>query len=341
VAGAFLVVAFTVVAAAVPSARAAEHGKDWQHALQVVANLRQSHGRKPVVVLLGGSSARECTVSDVAWARQIRRRSGIDTVTYNAGSKHRTYSEDLALVRLLPRNGKTLVYIGVNLGRFCLGVTPAAVRLPRARPLPLHRQQHVYSSDHILSASAKRSYVSYWLDQRYPNFLANYANELAVLERIILACKRRSLHVALVDLPRDLPAIGETLDAAVGRYHGGCSRLAARYHIAWLTFCASCGFKDDDFFDLFHLVEPGRTKYQSVLTNKTIRLLERYGMTTAESGNGEDSTASPSPSPVESSSAARPSQERGTPSTPERLLIATAVVLAVIGLTYRRRRRAT
>jgi len=86
----------------------------------VVANLRQSHGRKPVVILLGGSSARECTVSEAAWASQIRRRSGIIVVTYNAGSKHRTYSEDLALVKLLPRRGGTLLRIGVNLGRWRL-----------------------------------------------------------------------------------------------------------------------------------------------------------------------------------------------------------------------------
>ena len=303
--------------------------------------MRQSHGRKPVVILFGGSSARECTVSDAAWASQIRRRSGIDAVTYNAGSKHRTYSEDLELVKLLPRRGDTLVYIGVNLGRFCLGVAPATVRLPRARPLPQHRQQHVYSSDRILSASIKRSYVAYWMEYRYPNFTTHYEDELAVLERIVRTCKRRGLHVALVDLPRDLSAIGDAFEEPVGRYHESCARLAARYHIAWLAFCASCDFKDHDFFDIFHLVEPGRRKYQSVLSDKTIRLLDRYGMTAEGDDADEDPRASPSPSPAMSSSRASTAGQRregGSPSTSARLLIVTALVLAGIGIASAARR---
>ena len=36
--------------------------------------------------------------------------------------------------------------------------------------------------------------------------------------------------------------------------------------------------RDRDFFDIFHLVEPGRVKYQSILSDKTIRLLKKYRM---------------------------------------------------------------
>jgi hypothetical protein len=323
------------VSAATPSlAHAVERGKDWQHSLQVVANLRRSRGRAPAVVLLGGSSARECTVSDTAWARQIRRRSGFDVTVYNLGSKHRTYSEDLEFVKLLPRGGDTLVYIGVNLGRFCLDVQPASVRLPRAETLPKHRHQHVYSSDHIQNAFTKRSYVSYWMQHRYPEFAANYESELAVLERIIRVCKRRGLRVALVDLPRDLPTIGDAFAVPVGRYHAGCARLAAKYEVSWLTFCAACDFEDDDFFDIFHLVEPGRVKYQSVLSDKTIRLLKRYGMVSGAASASASVTPAPS-LPVEHAAA----EDESSAAVRAYIAAVAATMIVTIAVSYEVGRR--
>ena len=118
-------------------ARGNDYGKDWQHCVQVVANLRAQHPKVPLVVLLGGSSARECTVLDDDWERQIERRSGYVVDAYNLGSKHRTYAQDLAFVKLLPADVPTIVYIGVNLGRFCLPPGSASITLPRPRPLPV------------------------------------------------------------------------------------------------------------------------------------------------------------------------------------------------------------
>lgn len=284
--------------------RGNDYGMDWQHAVQVVANLRVKKPTVPLVVLLGGSSAREATVLDDHWERQIERRSGYVVDAYNLGSKHRSYAQDLAFVKLLPAGVPTIVYIGVNLGRFCLPVRPASVTLPKARPLPYY-PQHVYHKDRIQGWSTKKYYVSYWLSARYPEFRANYARELAMLEKIIRAAKSRHLRVALVDLPRDLPVIGPAFDGPVSRYHAGCSALARRYDIPWLHFNAAAKFTDRDFFDIFHLVEPGRLKYQSLLSDRTIRLLKKYRMP-----KPQPPSPSPSPSPSQSPS---PS---GSPSTP-------------------------
>ncbi len=270
--------------------RGSDYGKDWQHCVQVIANLRAERPPVPLVVLLGGSAARECTVLDDHWERQIERRSGYVVDAYNLGSKHRSYAQDLAFVKLLPSNTPTIVYIGINLGRFCLPVRPASVKLPRPRPLPRYTQ-HVYSKKRIQSKSQKRYYVSYWLSRRYPEFRANYRRELAMLEKIIRACKKRRLRVVLLDLPRDLPAIRSSFKVPVSRYQNGCKRLAREWGIPWLHFNAACKFVHRDFFDIFHLVEPGRVKYQSILSTKTIRLLKKYRMPKPQP------TPSPSPSP--------------------------------------------
>jgi hypothetical protein len=276
--------------------------RDWRHCVQVVANLRHKHPKVPLVVLLGGSSARECTVLDDDWERQIEKRSGYVVDAYNLGSKHRSYAQDLAFVKLLPRGVPTIVYIGVNLGRFCLPAGATTITLPRARPLARY-PQHVYHANRIQSRSTKQYYVRYWLTARYPAFNAHFSSALATLQRIIRVCRRRHLRVALLDLPRDLPVIGSALNGPVSRYQAGCAALAGRWSIPWLHFVGAAHFSDRDFFDIFHLVEPGRVKYQSILSDRTIRLLKKYGMPKPEPPSPSPSpSASPSPSPSPSAS---------------------------------------
>ncbi len=278
-----------------------DYGWDWKHVVQVVANLRAKPPKAPLVVLLGGSSARECTVLDPDWTAQLQRRARAKVIAHNLGSKHRTYSQDLAFVKLLPRV-PTIVYIGINLGRFCLTVQPTTVHLPP--PGPLHTySQHVYTRSRIQSLAQKRAYVAQWMQVRYPNFLANYAAELRVLEELIQTCKARGLHVVLLDLPRDQQAIGSSFNAPVGRFYAGCARLAKRYDIPWVHFVGRARLVTTDFYDIFHLVEPGRVKYQSLLSDTSVNLLRKYHMIGATPSPSPSPSISPSPSPSVSSSA--------------------------------------
>jgi hypothetical protein len=256
--------------------RYAEPGRDWRHCVQMVANLRAEPLEVPVVILLGGSSARESTIDDAHWSAQIERRGGGTVQAYNLGSKHRTFRQDLEFVKLLPKT-PSIVYIGINIGRFCAGPTNPTITLPAPGPDGVY-YQHRYTYTKIQSTSRKRAHVAYWMQRRYPEFKKNYAYNIRILERIILACQRRGLRVALVDLPRDLPVIGRSFDAAVTKYRTGCKRLARKYDVPWLNFLRESRFVNRDFFDIFHTVEPGRAKYQRLLSARTVRLLTLYGM---------------------------------------------------------------
>ena len=250
----------TLIAPLGEELRGNDHGMDWQHCVQVVANLRAKQPEVPLVVLLGGSSARECTVLDDDWERQIERRSGYVVDAYNLGSKHRSYAQDLAFVKLLPADVPTIVYIGVNLGRFCLPVSssvrsrcPAprpAVPLPTARVLQQAHPELLHEA--LLRLVLARGPL--------PGVPRQLRSELGMLQKIIRACKRRHLRVALLDLPRDLPVIGSSFDGPVSRYHAGCASLARTWDVPWLHFNAAARFADRDFFDIFHLVEPGRAQ---------------------------------------------------------------------------------
>jgi hypothetical protein len=150
----------------------------------------------------------------------------------------------------------------------------------------------VYSVEKkVQTPATKRFYVDYWLERRWPEFKSRYAYNLGLLESVIQACVARGLHPVLVDLPRDLAIIGHAFDKPVATYKASCVRLSRKYGIPWLTFVRTADLKDSDFFDLFHLVEPGRVKYQRVLSQKTARLLDKYGL------DQPQPTPSPTPSP--------------------------------------------
>ncbi len=276
------------------AAHARALSKDRIHCLQIVANLRAEPPEQPVVILLGGSSARESTIDDHNWAAQILRQHGPTVVAYNLGSRNDTFELDREIAESLPKDMPAIVYIGINIGRFCNSPSDPLLNLPDPEiPAPAY-YQHVYSKERIQSASLKRYYVKYWLTRRWPEFKARYSYNMRVVESVVKTCIRRGLHPVLVDLPRDLPIIGHSFDSPAATYKAGCKRVAAKYHIPWLTFVAAAGFVDHDFFDIFHLVEPGRSKYQHLLSEKTVTWLGKYGL------NPEPTpTPTPSPSPTE------------------------------------------
>ena len=277
------------------AAHAGALSKDRIHCLQIVANLRAEPPKQPVVILLGGSSARESTIDDYNWAAQILRRGGPTVLAYNLGSRNDRFELDREIAERLPRDMPAIVYIGINMGRFCHSPSDPTLSLPDPEiPAPAY-YQHVYSIyKRIQSASLKRYYVKYWLIRRWPEFKAHYSYNIRVVESVVKTCIRRGLHPVLVDLPRDLPIIGHSFDSPLYTYKAGCKRLAAKYHIPWLTFVATARFVDRDFFDIAHLVEPGRVKYQHLLSEKTVTLLDKYGLKDPE----PTPTPSPTPSPT-------------------------------------------
>lgn len=69
-----LVAALLALAWPTGAAKALTTDSGWFHVLDVVAALNETPPEIPLVVLLGGSAARESTVSDGDWAAQVQRR---------------------------------------------------------------------------------------------------------------------------------------------------------------------------------------------------------------------------------------------------------------------------
>jgi len=272
----------------------AEATPDYRHALQVVADLQQYPPDVPLVVLLGGSSQRSSTVSDLSLTRQIRARTGYRMVAFNLGSKERLLTTDRRLVGLLP-DVHPLVYIGVNMGRFCQGLGDPAVRLPdpsSQAPAPGQRSPQAIDP---LGDSRKCQMVAEWMQERWPAFRKNYRHELGVLESAVKFSQAQGQHPVIIDLPRNMTIMGHQLDRPLDLYHAGCRAIARRNHIPYIQFQGKVGLGNKDFRDLWHLLPQSRIRWQTQLAATTAVLMKRYGMRP---------TPSPSPSPSESASPA-------------------------------------
>lgn len=256
-------------------------GTEWQHVLQVITNLRASPPDEPVVLLFGGSAARESTVSDVRWQTQVRRRTGHEVLCFNLGSNVQSFADDVRLVRQLPDAARTplLIFIGVNPGRFCLAATEPSVPLPpTASPLP-SVDRHRYDRLKAKSSLQKKALVAKWLQDRYPVFKRWYSYNLRQLALLVETCQSRGIRPVLLDLPRNASIVGHALDEAVSTYRSDCRRLAAEHDIPWVGYMDATGLANRDFYDLWHMLDgPGRRRWQRMLSETTAALLREYGM---------------------------------------------------------------
>jgi hypothetical protein len=249
--------------------------RDWLRSLFVVSDLGTHPPQTPVVLLLGGSSARESTISDRSWSDEIVRRGGPRVVTRTLASRNQIFAQDLHLVELLP-SAPTLVFIGVNVGRFFADPTTAF----RAEPGPYEPPfQHRYSKRRILSPERKAGVAADWMVRFYAPFSERFATNLSWLEKVVATCLERGLRPVMLDMPRNTAVIGDRLDIPIGEYSRACEELATRYRVPFISFVSRAGLVSSDFFDIAHLVEPGRAKWQRLLSETTIDLLTEYGMT--------------------------------------------------------------
>jgi hypothetical protein len=108
----------------------------------------------------------------------------------------------------------------------------------------------------------KRHNVLYVLekDVRLYRKYADY--NFAMLEEILKLADERGFDVVLYDQPLNASAAGPDWNGVVPAYRKRARALAERYGAAYVHIERGVKLRDDDFADLFHLLAPGRLKWQ-------------------------------------------------------------------------------
>jgi hypothetical protein len=261
-----------------PGATALTGSPAWYHAIEVISAVNETPPEVPLLILTGGSVTKECMVGDADWASQVQRRGGPEVVAHNISSAMRSFYEDVALVKALP-NVPGIVFIGVNLGRFTWPYQSGEVSLARNPTLAAKYTIHHFTSADMMTLAEKQACVVRWMTKSYPHFQARVDYNLRQLARLVRVCKRKGLHPVMLEMPRNMAVIGHAYDVPIRRFHRGCWAIARQYGVAYVNFVLDANLLNRDFRDLGHLVETGRPKYQRLLSDRTIFLLKRYGMT--------------------------------------------------------------
>lgn len=230
------------------------------------------------VYLLGGSSARECIVGNADWSAELTRLLGRDVRAVDLGATNQSFTADIRFVRGMD-DGPTMVLIGVGLGRFTS--PPVSSLADKQLTPPLEDAlsgtleiEHRYDVKGPLTVEKKQQLLTMWTSERYPLFRKNYKANLVELERLLDECRERGFDAVLLDLPLDLEIVGDRLDAPRGAYRKDSRRLATRFQIPFVSFVDDLGLTDADFYDLVHLLDTSRERWQARLSQEVAALLK-------------------------------------------------------------------
>ncbi len=145
--------------------------------------------------------------------------------------------------------------------------------------LPSHLYlQHKYSQARISTPSVKEKYVHRWLSQQgrpggaFDQYFA-YNGEL--LDAMVRLAESRGFQVVLMEVPENKAVVGARFDRYKQVYQPFLRDLAAKDGASYVDFVPSLDLPNDDFFDLTHLVEPGRVKWQGALVEAIAPILHR------------------------------------------------------------------
>jgi hypothetical protein len=300
-----VVMILTMLFLAVPPASAAtwHNHADWEHIDRVLQYLKQKQPRRPVVYLLGGSAARECTINDRNWRRQIVNMGGPSVLAFNLGASSEAYGHNIDMIRRAP-DVPSLVLIGVNVGRYTH--RPPASSLAAAingSSLTLKQvdnyAQHRFRASQVLTSTRKRALLTKWLRTRYPVFQQRFSHNADRLRDLVAACQERGFGVVLFNLPLNLKIIGHRMDRPRARYRRNCEAVSAKYGVPWVDFVAKLRLANRDFVDNWHLVETGRAKWQKRLTRTAVYWLKRYDI--GQPTPTPTPTSTPTPTPTSTS----------------------------------------
>ena len=141
---------------------------------------------------------------------------------------------------------------------------------------------HAYKASKIFSKRRRGRWCASGWPSATPCTRPASRRNARLLEQILKYCAtvkdengKRLFRPVLLELPRNSAVIGRSLNAPTTKYRDKCKQLAAKYKVKWVPQLAS--LPNSNFYDLWHLVEPGRKVWQGKLSAKTATLLEQYG----------------------------------------------------------------
>jgi hypothetical protein len=138
-------------------------------------------------------------------------------------------------------------------------------------------RQHRYDDRPRRSEEKKREMVRRWNTRRAPLFRKYLDYNLAMLGQLLERARQRGVDVILMELPFNWDVIGTDLDWVVAAYQPKVQALADTYGVAYIDFTRELPLTTADYWDLMHLLKPGREIWEQRLAEEIAAFFARKG----------------------------------------------------------------
>jgi hypothetical protein len=142
---------------------------------------------------------------------------------------------------------------------------------------PITYAGHYFGDGPVASISAKVSGQAIELARERPQFTANIAYNLAVLAEVVRLGRAKGYTVTFFQQPLGLEASGPAWQSYLAAYRRDIGGVARTYGVPEIDVQPQAGLHEDDFADLFHLVNSGRDKWTPPFARDLAGVLDSAG----------------------------------------------------------------
>jgi lysophospholipase L1-like esterase len=143
--------------------------------------------------------------------------------------------------------------------------------------LPITYAGHYFTDGPVASISAKTSGQAVELARERPQYAANIAYNLAALTAVVRLGREKGYNVAFFEQPLGPEASGPAWSAYLAGYRADVARAARPLGVPTIDVQPHAGLRNEDFADLFHLVNSGRDKWTPLIARALAVVLRQGG----------------------------------------------------------------
>ena len=144
--------------------------------------------------------------------------------------------------------------------------------------LPIDYDNHYFTDGPVASISAKEAGQAVELARERPLFAANAAYNLALLVECVRLGREKGYAAVFFEQPLGLEASGPAWEAYLATYRTDLAGVMRRLGVSDINVQPQAGLREDDFADLFHLVNSGRDKWTPPFARDLAHLLKQEAL---------------------------------------------------------------
>jgi hypothetical protein len=143
---------------------------------------------------------------------------------------------------------------------------------------------HRVWADKLWSVETQARFLKKWRGWREADFYRYQAYNSRLLDTLVKRARQRGFEVVLLEGSENPYTVGHALDGLKSLYKPAMARIAVENGVPYIDLQQHLSLTNEDFRDLYHLVEPGRVVWQAAMAKALRPAVEQAA---AQSADGQ------------------------------------------------------